>query len=47
MQGDGEPGQRAAGYTVIRFTEDDVDFRPEKVLAQLAAQELAGRVAGE
>jgi hypothetical protein len=38
---------RAAGYTVIRFTEDDVDFRPEKVLAQLAAQELPARVAGQ
>jgi very-short-patch-repair endonuclease len=37
---------RAAGYTVLRFTEDDVDFRPEKVLAELAAQQLAARVAG-
>jgi very-short-patch-repair endonuclease len=37
---------RAAGYTVIRFTEDDVDFRPEKVLAELAAQQLPARVAG-
>jgi very-short-patch-repair endonuclease len=36
---------RVAGYAVLRFTEDDVDFRPEKVLAQLAAQELARRVA--
>ena len=31
---------RAAGYAVLRFTEDDVDFRPEQVLAELAAQEL-------
>jgi Protein of unknown function (DUF559) len=37
---------RAAGYVVIRFTEGDVDFRPEKVLAQLAAQQLPARVAG-
>ena len=37
---------RAAGYIVLRFTEDDVDFRPEKVLAELAAQQLPARVAG-
>ncbi len=37
---------RAAGYRVLRFTEDDVDLRPEKVLAQLAAEQLAGSVAG-
>ena len=37
---------RAAGYIVLRFTEDDVDFRPETVLAQLAAQQLPARVAG-
>jgi hypothetical protein len=37
---------RAAGYTVLRFTEDDVDFRPAWVLAQLAAQQLPRRVAG-
>jgi hypothetical protein len=37
---------RAAGYTVLRFTEDDVDFRPALVLAELAAQQLPRRVAG-
>ena len=37
-------GPRAT--SVLRFTEDDVDFRPEKVLAQLAAQQLPARVAG-
>jgi hypothetical protein len=37
---------RAAGYMVLRFTEDDVDFRPAWVLAQLAAQQLPRRVAG-
>ena len=26
---------RAAGYTVLRFTEDDIEQRPEYVLAQL------------
>jgi hypothetical protein len=37
---------RAAGYTVLRFTEDDLDFRPAEVLAQLTAQQLPRRVAG-
>jgi hypothetical protein len=37
---------RAAGYVVVRFGEDDVDFRPETVLAQLAAQQLSRRIAG-
>jgi very-short-patch-repair endonuclease len=37
---------RAAGFVVVRFTEDDVDFRPAFVLAQLAAQQLPARVAG-
>jgi very-short-patch-repair endonuclease len=36
---------RAAGFVVLRFKEEDLDGRPEWVLAQLAAQELAGRVA--
>jgi very-short-patch-repair endonuclease len=36
---------RAAGYTVLRFAEDDLDARPAWVLAQLAAQELPRRVA--
>jgi very-short-patch-repair endonuclease len=38
---------RAAGYTVLRFSEDAIDFAPEMVLAQLAAQQLARRVAGQ
>jgi very-short-patch-repair endonuclease len=37
---------RAAGYTVLRFSEDSIDFTPERVLAQLAAQQLPARVAG-
>ncbi len=36
---------RAAGYTVLRFTEDDLNHRPAKVLAELAAQQLAAGVA--
>jgi very-short-patch-repair endonuclease len=38
---------RAAGYTVLRFSEDAIAFEPESVLAQLAAQQLPRRVAGE
>jgi very-short-patch-repair endonuclease len=38
---------RAAGYTVLRFAEDDLDVRPAWVLAQLAAQQLPRRVAGQ
>jgi hypothetical protein len=37
---------RAAGYVVLRFTEDDVDLRPAWVLTQLTAQQLPRRVAG-
>jgi very-short-patch-repair endonuclease len=37
---------RARGITVRRFTEDDIDHRPQLVLAQLAAQQLPRRVAG-
>ncbi|HWK29271.1 MAG TPA: DUF559 domain-containing protein [Solirubrobacter sp.] len=38
---------RAAGYVVLRFTEEDLLRRPGWVLAQLAPQKLAGRVAGQ
>ena len=38
---------RAAGFAVLRFKEADLDERPEWVLAQLAAQELSARVAGQ
>jgi very-short-patch-repair endonuclease len=37
---------RAAGFVVLRFTEDDIDGRAAWVLAQLAAQQLPRRVAG-
>jgi very-short-patch-repair endonuclease len=36
---------RAAGYVVLRFSEDDLNHRPAKVLAELAAQQLAAGVA--
>ena len=36
---------RAAGYTVLRFSEDDLNDRPALVLAELAAQQLAAGVA--
>jgi very-short-patch-repair endonuclease len=36
---------RAAGYTVLRFRDTDIDRRPAWVLAQLAAQQLPGRIA--
>ena len=38
---------RAAGFTVLRFREEDLNQRPGWVLAQLAAQELPRRVAGQ
>ena len=38
---------RAAGFVVLRFAEEDLLRRPEWVLAQLAAQELPRRVAGQ
>jgi very-short-patch-repair endonuclease len=34
---------QAAGYTVLRFSEDDLNERPTLVLAELAAQRLAAR----
>jgi very-short-patch-repair endonuclease len=37
---------RAAGYVVLRFSEDDLNDRPARVLAELAAQQLAAGVAG-
>jgi very-short-patch-repair endonuclease len=37
---------RAAGYVVLRFSEDDLNDRPGFVLAELAAQQLAAGVAG-
>jgi very-short-patch-repair endonuclease len=36
---------RAAGYTVLRFGEDDLNERPAMVLAELATQQLAAGVA--
>jgi very-short-patch-repair endonuclease len=36
---------RAAGYTVLRFSEDDLNDRPALVLAELATQQLAAGVA--
>jgi very-short-patch-repair endonuclease len=36
---------RAAGYVVLRFSEDDLNDRPGIVLAELAAQQLAAGVA--
>jgi very-short-patch-repair endonuclease len=36
---------RAAGYVVLRFSEDDLNHRPALVLAELAAQQLAAGVA--
>jgi very-short-patch-repair endonuclease len=36
---------RAAGYVVLRFSEDDLNQRPAMVLAELAAQQLAASVA--
>jgi very-short-patch-repair endonuclease len=36
---------RAAGYVVLRFSEDDLNFRPAAVLAELAPQQLAAGVA--
>jgi very-short-patch-repair endonuclease len=36
---------RAAGYVVLRFSEDDLNDRPGMVLAELAAQQLAAGVA--
>ena len=36
---------RAAGYTVLRFGEDDLNGRPAQVLAEVAAQQLATGVA--
>jgi very-short-patch-repair endonuclease len=32
---------RAAGYVVLRFSEDDLNDRPAMVLAELASQQLA------
>jgi very-short-patch-repair endonuclease len=37
---------RAAGFTVVRFSEDDVDQRPHAVLAELAAQQLPRSATG-
>jgi very-short-patch-repair endonuclease len=36
---------RAAGYVVLRFSEDDLNHRPAMVLTELAAQQLAAGVA--
>ena len=36
---------RAAGYVVLRFTEEDLNERPAQVLAEVAAQQLATGVA--
>ena len=38
---------RAAGYTVLRVREEDLNLRPARVLEQLAAQQLPRRVAGQ